>query len=144
MSDSPGEAQSGRSHANGISWSIAIANADGTSLAACPSLLDDRHLRAHVLDNPAKIGGCRAVLAPSIFHTGCHGGVTRHGGWGKTARRGRKPPEGVKHIFLATLDPDVIRDLKLEAIKDGTSASACLEKAARQWLDRRKNERPEN
>ena len=52
-------------------------------------------------------------------------------------RRGRKPAEGAKRKFLATLHPEVIRQMKLAAIQDDTSASECLEKAAEYWLKSR-------
>lgn len=52
-------------------------------------------------------------------------------------KRGRKPADGEKRKFLATLHPEVIKHLKLAAIQDDTSASECLEKAAEEWLERR-------
>lgn len=57
----------------------------------------------------------------------------------KTAalRKGRKPPEGEKRQFLATMNPEVIKAIKLAAIEDDKSASQCLEEAAQQWLERR-------
>ena len=55
-------------------------------------------------------------------------------------RRGRKPAEGDKRKFLATLDPEVIKNLKLAAIENDTSASECLEEAAKEWLKRRAKE----
>jgi hypothetical protein len=54
-------------------------------------------------------------------------------------RRGRKPAGGDKRKFLATLDPEVIKNLKLAAILDGKSASEILEKATTEWLERRKS-----
>lgn len=56
----------------------------------------------------------------------------------KPLRRGRKPAEGDKRKFLATMDPEIIKALKLAAIEDDTSASEALEAAAVQWLERRK------
>lgn len=50
---------------------------------------------------------------------------------------GRKPAEGVdKRKFLATLEAEVIKALKLAAIEKNTSASEILEEAAEQWLER--------
>jgi hypothetical protein len=51
--------------------------------------------------------------------------------------RGRKPADGDKRKFLATMDPEIIKALKLAAIEDDTSASEALEAAAAQWLERR-------
>jgi Ribbon-helix-helix protein, copG family len=59
----------------------------------------------------------------------------------KPLRRGRKPAEGDKRKFLATMDPEIIKALKLAAIEDDTSASEALEEAAAQWLERRKGSR---
>ncbi len=54
---------------------------------------------------------------------------------------GRKPAEGVdKRKFLATLEAEVIKALKLAAIEKNTSASEILEEAAEQWLERWMNE----
>ena len=55
----------------------------------------------------------------------------------KPARRGRKPAAGDKRKFLATMDPQIIKALKLAAIEDDTSASECLEDGDKQWLERR-------
>ena len=55
----------------------------------------------------------------------------------KPLRRGRKPAGGEKRKFLATMDPEIIKALKLAAIEDDTSASEALEAAAAQWLERR-------
>jgi hypothetical protein len=54
----------------------------------------------------------------------------------KPLRRGRKPVDGDKRKFLATMDPEIIKALKLAAIEDDTSASEALEAAAGQWLER--------
>ena len=62
----------------------------------------------------------------------------------KPLRRGRKPAEGDKRKFLATLDPEVIKNLKLAAIQDDTSASECLEEAAKEWLQRARVEGEED
>jgi len=56
----------------------------------------------------------------------------------KPLRKGRKPAEGDKRQFLATMDPELIKAIKLAAIEDETSASEVLEEAARHWLSRRK------
>jgi len=56
----------------------------------------------------------------------------------KPLRKGRKPAEGDKRQFLATLDPELIKAIKLAAIEDETSASEIVEEATRQWLSRRK------
>jgi len=51
---------------------------------------------------------------------------------------GRKPAEGVdKRKFLATLEAETIKGLKLAAIEKSTSASEILEDAAREWLEKR-------
>ncbi|MBN8978631.1 MAG: ribbon-helix-helix protein, CopG family [Rhizobiales bacterium] len=57
----------------------------------------------------------------------------------KQAPKGRKPVGGgeKKRQFLATMDADVIKAVKLAAIENEISASEILEDAARQWLDRR-------
>jgi hypothetical protein len=57
----------------------------------------------------------------------------------KPLRKGRKPAPGgdKKRQFLATMDPDLIKFIKLAAIEDEKSASEILEEAARQWLERR-------
>jgi hypothetical protein len=53
---------------------------------------------------------------------------------------GRKPAEGVdKHKFLATLEAETIKGLKMAAIQEGKSASQILEEAAAQWLERWKS-----
>jgi hypothetical protein len=55
----------------------------------------------------------------------------------KPRRKGRKPAEGDKRQFLLTMDPEVIKNIKLAAIEDDTSASETVEEAAKQWLERR-------
>jgi hypothetical protein len=53
-------------------------------------------------------------------------------------RKGRKPAPGAgKRYFLATMGAELIKNLKLVAIEDETSASEVLEKAAQEWLERR-------
>jgi hypothetical protein len=56
----------------------------------------------------------------------------------KSKAKGRKPPEGDKRQFLTTMDPEVIKSIKLAAIEDDTTASLILEKAATEFLERRK------
>lgn len=51
--------------------------------------------------------------------------------------KGRKPAEGDERQFLATMDPDVIKPIKLAAVEDEKSASEILEQATQQWLERR-------
>jgi hypothetical protein len=48
----------------------------------------------------------------------------------------KAPPPG-KRYFLATMDADLIKDMKQAGIVDDKSASECLEIAAREWLERR-------
>lgn len=59
----------------------------------------------------------------------------------KPLRKGRKPADGDKRQFLLTLDAEVIKNIKLAAIEDETSASEAMEEAAKQWLERRKGHR---
>ena len=55
----------------------------------------------------------------------------------KRRKPGRKAAEGVdKRKFLATLEAEVIKALKLAAIEKNTSASEILEEAAELWLER--------
>jgi hypothetical protein len=58
----------------------------------------------------------------------------------KLARKGkpgRKPVQGNDlRKFLATLEAETIKGLKLAAIQEGTTASEVLEKAAAEWLAR--------
>jgi hypothetical protein len=56
----------------------------------------------------------------------------------KPTPKGRKPAEGEKRQFLTTMDPDVIKAVKLAAIEEDTTASAILERAAKEWLERRR------
>jgi hypothetical protein len=55
----------------------------------------------------------------------------------KPKPKGRKPAEGDRRQFLTTMDPEVIKGVKLAAIEDDTTASIVLETAAREWLERR-------
>jgi hypothetical protein len=55
----------------------------------------------------------------------------------KPKSKGRKPAEGDRRQFLTTMDPEVIKGVKLAAIEDDTTASMVLETAAREWLERR-------
>jgi hypothetical protein len=59
----------------------------------------------------------------------------------KPKRKGRKPAEGAsdKRQFLTTMDPDVIKAIKMAAIEEDMSGSEVLEEAAKQWLERRKS-----
>lgn len=55
-------------------------------------------------------------------------------------RPGRKPVKGDDlRKFLATLEAETIKGLKLAAIQEGSTASEILEKAAVHWLQRRKS-----
>jgi hypothetical protein len=58
----------------------------------------------------------------------------------KLVRKGLKPAEGDKRQFLTTMDPEVIKSVKKAAIEEETSASVILERAAKEWLERRKSE----
>jgi hypothetical protein len=55
----------------------------------------------------------------------------------KPKPKGRKPAEGDKRQFLTTMHPEVIKGVKLAAIEEDTSASVILERAAKEWLERR-------
>ncbi|MCS3445937.1 MULTISPECIES: hypothetical protein [Bradyrhizobium] len=52
------------------------------------------------------------------------------------AKRGRKPPDGEKKQFLSSMDPDVIRSIKVAAAELDRTASQVLETAAKEWLER--------
>ena len=54
----------------------------------------------------------------------------------------KAPPPG-KRYFLATMDADLIKKMKQAAISDETSASDCLEEAAKEWLARREKKSSE-
>jgi hypothetical protein len=58
-----------------------------------------------------------------------------------SSRKGRKPPEGAKRQFLTSMDPDVIRAIKVAAAELDTTASQVLETAAREWLERHKSKK---
>jgi hypothetical protein len=49
----------------------------------------------------------------------------------------KAPPPG-KRYFLATMDENLIKEMKQAGIAADKSASECLEIAAREWLQRRK------
>lgn len=53
-----------------------------------------------------------------------------------SAKRGRKPPDGEKKQFLSSMDPDVIRSIKVAAAELDKTASQVLETAAKEWLER--------
>jgi hypothetical protein len=55
----------------------------------------------------------------------------------KAKPKGRKAPEGDKRQFLTTMDPELIKAIKLVAIDQDTSASVILETAAKEWIQRR-------
>ena len=56
----------------------------------------------------------------------------------KSEPKGRRPAPGPgKRYFLATMDEGLIKDLKVAAIEEDKSASECLEKATREWLEQR-------
>lgn len=57
----------------------------------------------------------------------------------KTTLKGRKPPEGDKRQLLLSMDAEIIKSIKLAAVEDDTTASATMEEAAKQWLERRKS-----
>ena len=61
----------------------------------------------------------------------------------KTAipRKGRKPPLGDKRQFLTTMDPNVIRSIKLAAFDEDRTASEIMEEAAKQRLAKQINKR---
>ncbi|MHC2674483.1 hypothetical protein ACVI1J_006646 [Bradyrhizobium diazoefficiens] len=49
---------------------------------------------------------------------------------------GRKPSDGSKKQFLSSMDPDVIRAIKVAAAELDKNASQVLETAAKEWLER--------
>ena len=53
-----------------------------------------------------------------------------------TLRKGRKPPVGKKKQFLTSVDPEVIRAIKVAALATDRTASDVMEEAAKQWLER--------
>lgn len=55
----------------------------------------------------------------------------------KTAKKGRKSSSGgAKKQFLATMDADILRRIKVAAAGRDMNASAVLEAAAAEWLAR--------
>jgi hypothetical protein len=54
----------------------------------------------------------------------------------KAALPKKAPPPGKKY-FLATMDADLIKEMKRAGIATDKSASESLEIAAREWLERR-------
>ena len=59
----------------------------------------------------------------------------------KASLKGRKPPEGDKRQFLLSIEAEVIKEIKVTALQTDTTASAIMEEAAKQWLERRKSVR---
>jgi hypothetical protein len=59
----------------------------------------------------------------------------------KKAGKDRKPSSGDTRNFFATMSADIIKAIKQAALDDDTTASAILEQAAKEWLDRRKESR---
>jgi hypothetical protein len=57
------------------------------------------------------------------------------------AKPGRKPPDGTKKQFLSSMDPEVIRSIKVAAAALETTASQLLETAAKEWLERHKSKK---
>jgi hypothetical protein len=53
-----------------------------------------------------------------------------------TGKPGRKPPDGAKKQFLSSMDPEVIRAIKVAAAELDKNASQVLEDAAKEWLQR--------
>lgn len=53
----------------------------------------------------------------------------------KKKKPGRKAAAGERREFLVHLDPRLIKDLKLAALKGELTASSVLEVALREWLD---------
>jgi hypothetical protein len=62
----------------------------------------------------------------------------RANGSGKRTEKDRKKSSADKRNFFATMSADVIKLVKQAALEDDTNASEILEKAAKEWLDRRK------
>jgi hypothetical protein len=57
----------------------------------------------------------------------------------KAALPKKAPPPG-KRYFLATMDENLIKEMKQAGIAKDKSASECLEIAAREWLERQGSE----
>jgi hypothetical protein len=51
----------------------------------------------------------------------------------------KRRPIGDRRQFLTMMSPDLIKSIKLAAIEDDRPASAVIEEAAKQWLERRKS-----
>jgi hypothetical protein len=77
-------------------------------------------------------------LALSISNLGWFPAVTEK----KATLKGRKPAEGDKRQFLLSIEAEVIKEIKVTALQDDTTASAIMEEAAKQWLERRKKSGP--
>jgi hypothetical protein len=56
----------------------------------------------------------------------------------KPVKRARKRPVGDRIQFLTTMSADVIMAVKKAALEDGMNAWEIMEKAAKEWLARRK------
>ncbi|WLB25253.1 hypothetical protein QIH85_25675 [Bradyrhizobium japonicum] len=54
----------------------------------------------------------------------------------RVGRPGRKAPDGAKKQFLSSMDPEVIRAIKVAAAELDRNASQVLETAAKEWLER--------
>ncbi len=59
----------------------------------------------------------------------------------KPAVTGKKPPKGEKRQFLVSMDPKLIRAVKMAALEDDRTASSVIEDAARAWLSERTAEK---
>jgi hypothetical protein len=55
----------------------------------------------------------------------------------KASLKGRRPPSGEKRQFLISMDPAVVRAIKVAALEDDMTASAIMEEAAKAWLMQR-------
>jgi hypothetical protein len=56
----------------------------------------------------------------------------------KAPKRGRRSPLGDRRQFLTMMSPQIIKEIKKAALEDDRAAWDVMEEAARQWLDRRK------
>ena len=88
---------------------------------------------------------CTIVLA--VEYNLCDGPIGLRADYGmeekeksfRKGKPGRKPVEGNDlRKFLATLEAETIKGLKYAAIHEGITASEVLERAAAEWLVRRK------
>jgi hypothetical protein len=59
-----------------------------------------------------------------------------NGGRENVSTKERKPPRGDKRQFLRSIDPNVIRAIKVAAASLDKTASQVLEEAANEWLER--------